>query len=65
MKYLTITITVVTVADSPINQIRKCDLLRQVFLFRRKQEMSGLHGVETIELTSGTVAVETISTAVI
>ncbi|EEJ2343769.1 phage tail protein, partial [Salmonella enterica subsp. enterica serovar Oslo] len=27
--------------------------------------MSGLHGVETIELTSGTVAVETISTAVI
>ncbi|MCK3302855.1 phage tail protein, partial [Escherichia coli] len=27
--------------------------------------MSGLHGVETIELTTGTVAVQTISTAVI
>ncbi|MBZ4119819.1 phage tail protein, partial [Escherichia fergusonii] len=47
-----------------INLIRKCDLLRQVFLWLEK-DMSQLHGIETIELTSGTVAVTTIQTAII
>ncbi|MCQ5796648.1 phage tail protein, partial [Escherichia coli] len=48
---------------TPEKEVNQQTALRAVFLWEKC--MSGLHGVETIELTTGTVAVQTISTAVI